>query len=101
MIDNNILFGILILLNVVFFILGYIIGKGNSQHVYAAVSNKPESFLKQNQMPVNNNIKIDDKKYVTNIDTKGLEKKYDSLGETSVSQNDTIISVNKLKNLKR
>jgi hypothetical protein len=99
--DSNILFGILILLNVIFFILGYTIGKINSQQIYGNTSNKPESFFKKHQTPINNNIKIDDTKYVTNIDTKGLEKKYDNLGETSISKNDTIISVNKLKNLKR
>jgi hypothetical protein len=98
--NTDVLFGILILLNIIFFILGYIIGKSNSQHVYGAQLNKSESFFKKNQIPINN-IKIDDTKYVTDISTKGLEKKYDSLGETSVSKNDTITSVNKLKNLKR
>lgn len=99
--DNNIIFGILILLNVIFFILGYIVGKNNSQNSYGALVNKPESFFTKNQVQNNNSIKIDDTKYVTNINTKGLEKKYDKLGETTLSQNDTITSVNKLKNLKR
>jgi hypothetical protein len=99
MTDNTILLAILILLNIVFFILGYIIGKFNSQQIYATSSNKSESFFEKNKIKTNS-IKIDDAKYVTHISTEGLEKKYDDLGETTVSKNDTIISVNKLKNLK-
>lgn len=101
MVDNSPVLAILILLNIVFFILGYIIGKVNSQHIYATTANKPESFFEKNKTTKSNDIKIDDTKYVTNINTEGLEKKYDTLGETTVSTDDTINSVNKLKNLKR
>ncbi len=99
MADNTIFLVILILFNIVFFILGYIIGKSHSQQLYAAPANKPESFFEKNKTK-SNSIKIDDTKYVTHISTEGLEKKYDNLGETTVSKNDTITSVNKLKNLK-
>ena len=45
-------------------------------------------------------ISIDDKKYVVAIDTKGIEKKYDTLGETKQSEENILNSVNKLKNIK-
>lgn len=51
-----------------------------------------------NQKPL---IKIDDTKFVTEIDTGSMEKKFDSLGETKVSEDNLDQSVNKLKNLKR
>ncbi len=51
-----------------------------------------------NQKPL---IKIDDTKFVTEIDTGSMEKKFDSLGETVVSEDNLDQSVNKLKNLKR
>jgi hypothetical protein len=99
MVDNNIVLAILILLNVVFFILGYVIGKTNSQQIYGTFLNKQESFFEKNKTK-NNIVKIDETKYVSHISTEGLEKKYDNLGETTVSKNDTITSINKLKNLK-
>lgn len=48
----------------------------------------------------NTKIEIDDKKVVLNIDTKNLEKKYEDLGDTIVSETNIGDSVNKLKNLK-
>lgn len=52
--------------------------------------------VKQN----NREVSIDDRKIVIGVDTKGLEKKFDDIGDTSVIQNDTINSVSKLKNMK-
>ena len=64
--------------------------------------------LQNNQKVIKNNIanqksliKIDDTKFVTEIDTGSMEKKFDSLGETKVSEDNLDQSVNKLKNLKR
>lgn len=47
------------------------------------------------------NIKIDDRKFVVDINTGGIEKKYDELGETKVSDENISSSVNKLKGMKK
>jgi hypothetical protein len=46
-------------------------------------------------------VEIDDSKYVTEINTKGLEKKYSSIGEKKESKDDISSSIDKLKNLKK
>ena len=96
--DNLITIYILILLNIFSFLLGYLYGKlkniGYSQNF--TLKNKKENKI----ITTNPNITIDDKKVVVNIDTKGLEKKYDELGDKQISENTITSSVNKLKNLK-
>lgn len=65
------------------------------------ISNGNQKVVKNNianQKPL---IKIDDTKFVTEIDTGSMEKKFDSLGETVISEDNLDQSVNKLKNLKR
>lgn len=92
---QNIIY-ILLLLNIFSFLLGYLchgVHNNKLDKTYNKLSNK-------NKIPVNHNITIDEKKMVVNIDTKGLEKKYDSLGEVSQSDNNINDSINKLKNLK-
>ena len=84
------------------FILGYILGKINSQFS-GVFNNEPVSFLKQqksSKSQKHTNIDIDDKKVVVPIKTEDLEKKYDSLGETSKSQENITTSISKLKSMK-
>ena len=45
-------------------------------------------------------ISIDDKKYVVAIDTKGIEKKFDTISTTKQSEENISDAVNKLKNMK-
>lgn len=103
MVDNtNILFGLLILLNVVFFFLGYIISR--LSHSQANVQSQPVSFFDKNKSTKENainKISINETKYITDIKTSDLEKKYDNLGEIKVSNENIESSINKLKNLKR
>lgn len=83
---------------------GYLFGRLNNSHtgvLFSGVSNDNKKIVKDNianQKPL---IKIDDTKFVTEIDTGSMEKKFDSLGETVVSEDNLDQSVNKLKNLKR
>jgi hypothetical protein len=100
MIDtNSLLVGILILLNVVFFFLGYIIGK--ISHSQADYGSQSKPFRQKNQPNIApTQISIDETKYVTDINLSGLEKKYDKLGETVVSSGNISSSINKLKNIK-
>jgi hypothetical protein len=104
MIDTvHILLIILILLNVVFFFLGYSIGRVHSSQTN--VESQPISFFsKQGSAIIDKTIKkvnIDETKYVTNIETSNMEKKYTSLGETKISNENIESSIDKLKNLKR
>lgn len=104
MIDTvHILLIILILLNVVFFFLGYSIGRLHSSQTN--VESQPISFFsKQGSAIIDKTIKkvnIDETKYVTNIETSNMEKKYTSLGETKTSNENIGSSIDKLKNLKR
>lgn len=66
-------------------------------------NNSPQSFFSKHKdtAVVSNNLSIDDKKFVVDIKTDGLEKKYNSLGEVKQTQENISNSVNKLKNLKR
>jgi hypothetical protein len=46
-------------------------------------------------------IQIDDRKFVIDVNTSGIEKKYGELGETKVSDENISSSVNKLKGMKK
>jgi hypothetical protein len=103
MIDTaSILSIILILFNFVFFGIGYIIGRLNNNDYI--MTEKP--ILRKNKQYNNsgktqNEIIIDEKKFVTDISTDGIEKKYSEFGETKLSNDNISESVNKLQNLKR
>jgi hypothetical protein len=93
---------ILVLLNIVFFFLGYLIGRlKNSQTI---IESQPVSFFNKNKSDNDktiNKVTIDESKYVTDIKTSDMEKKYENLGETKISNEDIESSINKLKNIKR
>jgi len=93
---------ILILLDIVFFFLGYTIGKlTNSQKT---IESQPNSFfqkdIKEKKDKIKNKLIIDESKYVTDIKTSDMEKKYENLGETKKTNENIESSINKLKNLK-
>jgi hypothetical protein len=79
--------------------IGYLIGRSINSGV---TNNSPQSFFSQNKnSPVaSNSLSIDDKKFVVDIKTDGLEKKYDNLGDIKQTKENISNSVNKLKNLK-
>jgi hypothetical protein len=81
------------------FIGGYILGKFRSN---SGVSNndRPQSFFKDNKKANTKNIQIDDKKFVGDINTDNIEKKYDSLGDTKQSSENISGAISKLKNIK-
>lgn len=85
-----------------FFFIGYLLGKRSVEGVYIN-TNKPGGFFDSNKKQENKitKIKIDDAKYVTEIKTDGMEKKYDQLGDVKQSAENITSSINKLKNLKR
>lgn len=85
-----------------FFLIGYLLGKRAIEGVYNSV-NKPLGFFDNGKQADSKiaKIKIDDAKYVTEIRTDGMEKKYDQLGDVKQSAENITNSINKLKNLKR
>lgn len=101
MLDNNIVIILIVVIVINTFFTGYFLGRLKSHN---GVSNdKPKSFFQQQDATKHeiNTISIDDKKFVVDIKTDGLEKKYDSLGDVKTTEENISNSVNKLKNLKR
>jgi hypothetical protein len=91
----------LLVIGVCLFLIGYFIGK--QYNVGVSISNtdrKPLSFFKEAKKE-KQNFTIDDTKYVVDIKTSGMEKKYESLGEIKESEENINNSINKLKNMKR
>lgn len=98
--DDFIKLILVLILSINTFVVGYIIGKKNSSQGFFEA---PGSFFKQQKTTINSqrpNIEIDDKKFVGDIKTDTLEKKYDSLGETKTSSENISGAINKLKNMK-
>lgn len=98
--NDAIIISILIIVNFICGMIGYFIGVFTSKGVY----NNPQSFFKQqnrNTEQLSNNLSIDDKKFVVDIKTDGMERKYESLGDVKKTEENISNSVNKLKNLKR
>jgi hypothetical protein len=93
--DNNVLY-LLFAINIISFLLGFIFSKiliipnhNINQNYKSKIFNKEK-----------NNVIIDDKKIVTKINTSGMEKKYETLGDTKKTQENITDSVNKLKSMK-
>lgn len=101
MLNNDIIIlTIIVFVNINSLIIGYLFARFR----YSGVTNSgPQSFftkLKDDKI-VNSVITIDDKKFVSDIKTDGLERKYDTLGDVKKTEDNISGSVNKLKNLKR
>jgi murein L,D-transpeptidase YafK len=97
---TDLLIIILICLNIICLMLGYLIGKLNNNQMTIF----DNQYLKDNNLNMKNSsqtkINIDSSKIVLPINTENLEKKYTSLGETKNSQENIEGSINKLKNMK-
>lgn len=92
---------LLIVLNIIIFGIGYIVGKINSYSPGKNGIHLGPLHGVDNTHNTHNKVKIDQTKFVTEISVEGIEKKYDKLGETQLSADNIEVSVNKLKNLKR
>lgn len=92
---NSIIVILLISTHAIFFLLGYILAKIGQNN---GVSNIMSKTISTNSSSAK--IDIDDKKYVVNINTDNLEKKYETLGETKKSYEKIDSAINKLKNMK-
>ena len=88
---------ILIISNILFFGIGFLFGKTINNNPIQEI--KPKSIFDKNSK-TKKSIEIDDKKFVTAINTNKLEKKYIELGEKQQSTENISSTVNKLKNMK-
>jgi hypothetical protein len=96
--NESIIVTIIIIITIHSFILGYFFGHYLNKN---GVNNNTSFFTKQKEIEQQKtSISIDDKKFVTEIKTDNLEKKYSSLGEIKSTSENISGSVNKLKNLK-
>jgi hypothetical protein len=99
--NNHIIIYILIICNIFSVIIGYILGKiTNTSGVYNTSNIKPTSFFEQNKSTKKSTISIDSTTVVTDIKTDNLEKKYSSLGDTKISNENISSSISKLKSMK-
>ena len=98
MTNSIIIILILLILNFFSFILGLLCGR---IFMSSKATHDTESFFKQQNKKEKHTISIDDTKYVVDINTDNLEKKYDKLGDTKQSTEQISSSINKLKNLKK
>jgi hypothetical protein len=98
---KEILIIVLLSLNLICFVLGYLLGKlNNNSQSYIETQTPYNKINKSIDHKKNKKIDIDCSKVVTTIKTDDLEKKYDTIGETKSSQENIQSSVNKLKNMK-
>lgn len=100
---------------IVVYSLGFIVGKFSApqmmqamqaQNTINASSEKPTSFLSkantETKQEKNRKIEIDDRKFITDIKTDSLEKKFDELGNKMVTKDENLsANINKLASLKK
>lgn len=96
---HHIIIATLLINNIMCFCIGYLISlsrykdgvsiKGNS-----SLKKEPKIFSDKKE------IQINDKKFVTDINTDKLEKKYSDLGDIKTSNESISSSIDKLKNMK-
>jgi hypothetical protein len=92
----------LLVIGVCLFLIGYFLGKQGSYGVSNIVGlSKPSGFFDHNKEDKKKKIVIDNAKFVTEIKTDGMEKKYENLGEIKQSTENITDSINKLKNLRK
>jgi hypothetical protein len=78
--------------------LGYLLGRlhsGNMDYIYSPRNKKHNAIT-----PSITSIQINEEKFVTDIKTDNLEKKFESLGDTQKTEDNISSAINKLKNMK-
>lgn len=100
MITNNFTIYLIVLLNLICFILGFLTSK---LVVFRGVSYNSQAIIAtpgKNQEKLTKKVSIDDSKYITNIDTNSLERKYTNIAKEISSEENISSSVSKLKQMK-
>lgn len=76
--------------------IGYLHGHKETNHTFGYKKNKSNNQIYENIEKVT----IDDKKFVVDIDTSKMQKKFTNLGEVKHSEENISQSIQKLKNMK-
>lgn len=98
LVNNYIIVTLIVLINVLFIVVGYLFAKVTLCDGVSLTTSRNKS---RNISSVENeHITIDDKKFVTEINTNNLEKKFVKLGETQSSTENISSAINKLKGMK-
>ena len=97
---SQIIIVIFLILNIITFILGYFIGKISKINIVNSNVSDTSFIPIDKQKNSIEKINIDETKVVSKINTSSLEKKYDNLGNTTISDENITDSINKLKKLK-
>lgn len=100
MTNEQVLIIILIILNLLSFVIGLVLGRLWSMSGVSTLVDKPKSFLKESKNQIKSAVSIDETVFVTDIKTDNMIKKYDSLGEIKTSNENISTSVDKLKKMK-
>lgn len=90
--------GIIIVINIISFILGYVFAKNT--YNYNGVSNNINTNRNINILPNKDKIDIDQSKVILDINTDQFQKKYTNIADSQVSNDNIGNSINKLKNIK-
>jgi hypothetical protein len=100
--QNYLILFFLFFSNIVSLILGYILGQLKSLSGVYTTTGQPNKTLSSVISPDTKRlVEIDSSKFVTNITTDGMEKKYSVLGDIKDSDENISLSVDKLKNFKK
>lgn len=105
MIENNIIYLFSSLIVSYFIVFGIGVFLGHHYSNTSSYENNHTGFLRTNSQyqdkAHSKSLFIDDRKVVFGLDTDGLDKKYEILGDTKQSKDNISSSVNKLKNMKQ
>lgn len=86
---------------IIIFLLGFLVGRlWSFNGVYNTGQTGSKVLSSINNKTTGQAISIDSSKFVVDIKTDGLEKKYQSLGDIKGTEETIESSVNKLKNMK-
>ncbi len=97
---NNFIIYLTVILNLICFILGFLTARLVS---FGGVSYNSQATITtpgKNREKLTKKVSIDDSKYITNIDTNSLERKYTNIAEETLSEENIGSSVSKLKQMK-
>lgn len=93
--NDSIIITIIISINILSIIIGYLLGKINCTNGVTTLGKNKNTLVTNVEK-----VSIDDTKFVTAINTKNLEKKFDSLGDKKSSGENISSAVDKLKGMK-
>jgi hypothetical protein len=97
---NNFIIYLAIILNLICFSLGFLTARLVS---FGGVSYSSQANIAtpgKNRENLTKKVSIDNSKFITNIDTNSLERKYTNIAEETLSEENIGSSVSKLKQMK-